>query len=359
MLAIPSLHIIATRRMGGAERWFVRFLRAMQRRGETVQALVRTGSDLAQHHLAGIPTETLPFRTVWDPLSRWQVSHYARQSQTPIVQTYMGRATRLTHIRPNRGQIHIARLGGYYRLPAFQHAHAWVGNTRSLCDWMIQGGFPANRVFHITNFADPAVPADPVAIAAIRAQLQACHHDWLILHPARFVGFKGHANLLNAFARLPVELNGRRLRLILLGDGPLRATLETQVQQLGIADRIVWAGWQQDPSQWLHAADMVVMPSRDEETLGNVILEAWAYGKPLVATAFRGARELIEPDKDALLAPCDNPIALAEALKQMITLPELRTALVEAGSKKVTQHFSEASILDQYCSLYAKLTQSG
>lgn len=358
-MSIPSLHIIGSREMGGAERWFVRFLRAMQRAGAPVEALVRSGGDLATHHLAGIRTGGLPMRTVWDPLSRWQVSHYARASRAPVVQTYMGRATRLTHLRRGAGQVHIARLGGYYKLDPFLHAHAWIGNTKGLCDWMVKGGLPAERVFHITNFADRAAPADPVAMERIRAQIDARPEDWLIIHPARFVGVKGHANLIDAFSRLPAEIGGRRPRLMLLGDGGMRGELEAQARQLGIADRMVWAGWQQDPAQWLHVADMVVFPSRDEETLGNVILEAWAYGKPLVATAFRGAREIARPGEDAVIVPCDDAPALAEGLRALIADGDLQAKLVAAGSRRVMDDFGEATIIGQYEALYARLAGGG
>jgi L-malate glycosyltransferase len=354
-MSVPSLHIIGSREMGGAERWFVRFLRAMQGAGEPVSAVVRGGGDLATHHLVGISAAELPMRTVWDPLSRWQVSHHARASRAPIVQTYMGRASRLTHLKPGRGQVHLARLGGYYALHPFRHAHAWIGNTRGLCDWMIQGGLPANRVFHITNFADPAKAVAPDAVAGLRRQIDARPDDWLILHPGRFVPVKGHATLIAAFAALSREIAGRRPRLILLGDGPLRSALEEQARQAGIADRIVWAGWQQEPAPWFHLTDMVVFPSRDHETLGNVVLEAWAYAKPLVCTAFRGAREIARAGEDAWIVPCDDVPALTAGLQAVIADPTLRLALVAAGTRKVVESFGEAAILGQYRDLYAQL----
>ena len=90
---IPSLHIVGTREMGGAERWFVRFLRAMQRAGEPVEALVRSDSDLARHHLAGIPFSQVPMRTVWDPISRWQVSRFARRSSGDNTAVALSRLT--------------------------------------------------------------------------------------------------------------------------------------------------------------------------------------------------------------------------------------------------------------------------
>jgi hypothetical protein len=358
-MSIPSLHIIGSREMGGAERWFVRFLRAMQGAGEPVAAVVRSGGDLASHHLAGLPAAELPMRTVWDPLSRWQVSNHARASRAPIVQTYMGRASRLTHLKPGRGQVHIARLGGYYALHPFRHAHAWIGNTQGLCDWMIRGGLPARRVFHITNFAEPARAVAPEAVAALRRQIDAQPEDWLIVHPGRFVRVKGHATLLAAFAALPRDIAGRRLRLVLLGDGPLRPDLEAQARQAGILERIVWAGWQQDPAPWLALADLIAFPSRDEETLGNVVLEAWAYAKPLVCTAFRGAREITAPGEDAWVVPCDDAPALAAGLAAVIGDAALQAALVAAGSRKVVESFGEAAIIGQYRNLYARLASGG
>jgi glycosyltransferase involved in cell wall biosynthesis len=353
--AIPSLHVIGSREMGGAERWFVRFLDALAAAGNPVEALVRRDSELARRRASGIPYAELPMRTVWDPLSHWQVTRYAMRSRAPIVQTYMGRATRLTHLTGSRGKVHVARLGGYYKLAPFAHAHAWVGNTRGVCDWMIRNGLPADRVFHITNFAEPARDIAEDHIATLRRAIDARDDDWLILHPARFVRVKGHDVLLEAFARLPAIVEGRRTRLILLGDGGLSQSLHAQASSLGIDQRIVWAGWQHDPAPWFRLCDMVVFPSRDEETLGNVILEAWAYGKPLVTSAFRGAREIVRPDDDASMVPCEDPAALAEGMGALLQSPAQRAALVMRGTDRLAREFSPSVIVKQYQELYAWL----
>ncbi|MBS0552217.1 MAG: glycosyltransferase [Proteobacteria bacterium] len=352
---LKSLHLIGSAHMGGAERWFTRFLSAMVRHGEPVEAVVRRGSELARHHLQDVPHRELGFRTVWDPLSRFEVSRLIARSDAPIVQTYMGRATRLTHLKPGRGKVHLSRLGGYYKLTPFRHAHAWIGNTRGLCDWMIQGGLPASRVFHITNFADPAKPVPEAELAALRRQIDVRPDDWLMVTAGRLIDVKGHRFLVDALGRLPAEINGKRLRLVVLGDGGLRDALEAQAKQAGVADRILWAGWQQDPAPWFHIADMVVFPSRDAETLGNVILEAWAYGKPLVATAFRGAREIARHGEDAWVVPCDNGAALAAGMEHVIRAPELQRQMVANGLARIERDFSESAIIGQYRALYAQL----
>ena len=355
---MKSLHILGSKQMGGAERWLARFLPAMRRRGEDVEAVVRRGSEIVRGHLDGVPTRTLGFRTVWDPLSRFELARLIRASDAPIVQTYMGRATRLTRLRPGGGKVHVSRLGGYYKLDPFVHAHAWIGNTKGLCDWMVRGGLPAERVFHITNFADPAREASDEDLAALRGQLALREDDWLMVTAGRLLDVKGHRFLVEAMSRLPAEIDGRRLRLAVLGDGNLRESLEAQAAQLGVADRVHWAGWQQDPSPWFRLADMVVFPSRDAETLGNVILEAWAYGKPLVCTAFRGAREITRHGEDAWVVPCDDAPALAEGMRAVISDADLQSRFRSRGLVRIAEDFSEATVVAQYRALYEKLLEN-
>jgi len=352
---VKSLHIIGSKAMGGAERWFVRFLNAMHSQGEAVEAVVRSGSELTRPGLLQAPLRPIYMGTVWDPFARAAVVRAIKAADAPIVQTYMGRATRLTHLKPGKGVVHLSRLGGYYKIDPFLHAHAWVGNTRGLCDWMVQQGLPAERVFHIYNFAEPAQPADPERLAALRHELDVRPGDWLLVTAGRLIEVKGHRHLIDALARLPAEVAGRRPRLVVLGDGPLRAPLEEQARQLGVASRIHWAGWQHDPAQWFHLADMVVFPSEDAETLGNVILEAWAYGKPLVCTAFRGAREIARHGEDAWVVPCGDAAALAQGVAGVVRDSALATRFVQAGARRVEQDFGEAAIIRQYRQLYEHL----
>lgn len=356
---VASLHVIGSREMGGAERFFLRFVDALAAAGSPVEAAVRSGSELARLSAHRVPFAQLPMRTVWDPLSRWQVTQHARRSDAPIVQTYMGRATRLLHLPMGRGKVHLARLGGYYKLAPFAHAHGWIGNTRGLCDWMIGQGLPTRRVYHITNFIDAprAVGADE--LERLRDRIGARDDEWLLLHPARFVPVKGHDVLLQAFAALPAQIDGRRPRLILLGDGALAEALRGQARALAIEDRIVWAGWQNDPAPWMQLCDVVVFPSREQETLGNVVLEAWAHGKPLVTTAFRGAREIARAGQDALVVPCEDAAALARGMEQMLRSAPLRAALAAAGAARAAQDFSQAAIVKQYQELYARLAAGG
>jgi glycosyltransferase involved in cell wall biosynthesis len=349
---IPSLQLIGSKSFGGAERWVQRFSQALQQLGQPTELGVRRGYELDRDRWGGLVRHPLAMRTVWDPLSRQEVSRLIKRLQPAIVQTYMGRATRLTRLKPGDGPVHLARLGGYYKLDGYRHAHAWIGNTKGICDYLVRNGFPAERVFHIYNFYEPGDdPGRPESREAWGIPHDAC----LLMTPGRQVPVKGHRYLLEAMSRLPAEINGRPLRLMLLGDGPLQKSLQQQARSLGIEERLIWAGWQANPTPFFRLCDLVVFPSLDRETFGNVILEAWAYDRPLVATAFRGAREVVTPNETGVVAPCEDAPALAQAIERTLRDEVLMGDLVSAGRSELQRVFSKSAVMAQYMALYRKL----
>ncbi|MCU7946525.1 MAG: glycosyltransferase, partial [Candidatus Thiodiazotropha sp. (ex Cardiolucina cf. quadrata)] len=259
MTNIHSLQLIGSKSFGGAERWFQRFSLALAEIGHPTEIGVRRGHELDGDHWSDLNCHALPMRTVWDPLSRLEVSRLVKRLQPDIVQTYMGRATRLTHLTHADGAIHVARLGGYYKLNGYRHAHAWIGNTKGIRDYLLQAGFPKERVFHLYNFAE--LPEPGPASADLKAQLGIPDDAWVLMTPGRFVPFKGHRFLLDALARLPASLAGRPVWQVILGDGPLKDALHEQAKRSGVENRIVWTGWQLDPDSYYRLADLIVFPS--------------------------------------------------------------------------------------------------
>jgi glycosyltransferase involved in cell wall biosynthesis len=323
--------------------------------GQPTEIGVRSGFELDRDHWDGLVRHPLAMRTVWDPLSKLEVTRLIKRLQPDIVQTYMGRATRLTRIGKRAGPVHLARLGGYYKLDGYRHAHAWIGNTKGICDYLVRNGFPSERIFHIYNFYEK--DESPEHTGAESRKAWGIPQDaWLLMTPGRQVPVKGHRYLLEAMSRLPAEIGGRPLRLMLLGDGPLQKPLQAQARSLGIEERLIWAGWQSNPAPFFRLCDLVVFPSLDRETFGNVILEAWAYGRPLVATAFRGAREVISPDENGVVVPCEDAKALAQGIERTLRDQVLMNAMVSAGRNELEQVFSKSAVMSQYIALYRQLT---
>jgi hypothetical protein len=355
---ISSVQIIGSKACGGAERWYLRFTRALAGLGHPTHGIIRRGSMLESADWGGVPFTAVPLKTVWDPVSRRGVARELKHIAPDLVQTYMGRATRNTHTG-RAGPVHVARLGGYYKLHGYRHADAWVGNTRGICDYLVGNGFPAQRVVHIYNFLDPARPVPRDRVDTARAALDIPPDARVLVTAGRMVPFKGHRYLVDALARLPAELGGRPVRLVVLGDGPLRDDLQRRARDQGIAERIRWPGWQRDPDAYFQMADLVVFPSLESEPFGNVVLEAWAHGRPLVTTRFRGAMEFVRHGEDAWQVACGDAESLAVGIREVLADEGLAGSLAAAGLARVERDFGVRPIMQRYVELYERLIEHG
>ncbi len=353
----PSLHVLGSRQFGGADQFYVRLVRALHEAGESVTAINRPDTPVARE-LAKDDIEQIhfPLANQWDAWSLWRVRKLVEARQPCIVQTYMGRATRLTRLSKRGPAVHIARLGGYYKIDGYyRHAHAWIGNTQGICDYLIKEGLPAKRVFHIGNFVPDPISLSESDKEALRQRLGIPAGTWILLALGRFIGKKGFDDLLKALTHLPVELGGRPWILLMIGDGPLAGELKKLGTDLGLDARIRWLGWQNSPDPYYALADGLVCPSR-HEPLGNVILEAWNYGLPVISTMTSGALELIEGGITGLLCPCADPSALAARIEEVLgSVESLARSLGEAGRRQLETRFGRGAILKAYLELYDQL----
>jgi glycosyltransferase involved in cell wall biosynthesis len=355
MSGIHSLQLIGSKSFGGAERWFQRYSLALAEMGHPTEVGVRRDHELDGDHWSGLARHALPMRTVWDPLSRYEVRRLIRQLQPDIVQTYMGRATRLTHLTAEDDPVHVARLGGYYKVDGYRHAHAWIGNTKGICDYLLQAGLPKERIFHLYNFAElPALGPPP---QGLKAQLGIPEDAWVLMTPGRFVPFKGHRFLLEALARLPAEVAGRPVWQVILGDGPLKQALHDQAKSTAIDNRIIWAGWQLNPDPYYRLADLIVFPSTYAEPFGNVIIEAWGYAKPLVTSASMGASEVVRHEQDGLVFECENAVALSQSIEQALSDDAQSQGMAETGRRRAATEFARDTIMQAYVELYHYLLE--
>jgi glycosyltransferase involved in cell wall biosynthesis len=156
---------------------------------------------------------------------------------------------------------------------------------------------------------------------------------------------KGIDTLLRAAVAVP------SLYLWLAGDGPERAAYEALARELGLADRTRFLGWRQDRKALLEACDICVLPSR-YEPFGTVIIEAWAAGRPLVATDADGARQYVHDGADGLLCPRDDPPALADRLSRLLAEPGLATRLAAAGLQRYAADFTRDIVITRLLDSY-------
>jgi len=354
---VNLIHVLGSRQYGGADQFYVRLVNALHEAGHHIVAVNRPGSPVARAlDRTGVAQHRLPLANQWDFVSVLRLRRLIARERPAVVQTYMGRATRLTRVPRASPARHIARLGGYYKLRGYyEHCDAWVGNTRGVCDYLVREGMPAARVFHIGNFV-----TGPRAFAeeerdGLRQMLALPEDAIVLLALGRFIGVKGFDTLILALAAMRTESHGRPVHLVLVGDGRLREPLQALAGETGVAGRVHWPGWHDDPEPFFAIADVLVCPSR-HETLGNVILEGWSHALPVVATMTPGACELITDEGNGLLVPVGDPEALAFRIQALLNADDDSwRRLVDAGTLEILRHHAPDAVVAAYTALYERV----
>jgi len=184
----------------------------------------------------------------------------------------------------------------------------------------------------------------------------------VILSVARLIEKKGLADLIAA-ADILRHL-GRSFRVEILGDGPLRRTLEAQVKRLGLGDRVKLLGAQAHDTVCLayERASVFVLPcviasNGDRDGIPNVLLEAMASGVPVVSTSVSGIPELVESGVDGLLVPPNNPARLAGAIDRLLASREFRESLARAARAKIGSSFSLDASAERLLAVFAEPKQ--
>jgi len=335
---LTILHLLGAPAEGGAETYFLSLIKSLKSTGETQAAAIRS-HPARERALAdmGVNTRTLPFLPALTPVTKLGVAAFAREVEADILLAWMSRAAAAT---PSGPWARIGRLGGYYHMKYFKGFDLLVANTHDIVRHMVDGGWPSEKARYIPNFAAPdGHPAQD------RAALDTPDDAPLLLGMGRLHSDKAHDVTLNALTLLPEAY------LWIAGSGPLERDLKALAAQLGVADRVRFLGWRDDAGALYRACDVVVFPSR-VEPLGKVVIQAWAYGKPLVTAASVGPAALVRPEVDALLTQVEDVDGLAHAISRVLEDEALAGRLVEAGAERVAGEFSEAAVVAEWQAVF-------
>lgn len=361
-LAITELDI------GGAERTFVELAVRLRERGWPVGVVcLQPPGSLAQY-LAdhAIAVESLNIRRGWNVLPglrKW--IRLLRRDRPQLLQTFLfhanilGRlAGRLARTPVIVGGVRVAERRSKTRL-LIDRATCGLTNCQvcvssAVRDFMIQSAkLPADRLVVIPNGVqverfDNAQPVDLSSLAA-------GGNCAVLVCIGRLDRQKGLDDLLDALemlaARQPLA---DQLRVVLLGDGPLKGHLQVRIARAKLEQIVHLAGWQSNPQDWLAACDGLVLPSR-WEGMPNVVLEAMAARKPVIATAVEGTAELVRQGETGWLSVPGNPESLAADIATFLSHRELWQPFGVAGRALVERQFTYDRMVDQYEELYRRL----
>jgi len=163
---------------------------------------------------------------------------------------------------------------------------------------------------------------------------------------------KGHTYLLDAFAQVMRVLPAARL--LVIGDGELRPTLERRATRLGLHGSVIFTGRREDVPRLMMALDVLALPSL-WEGFGLVLLEAMAAGKPIVASRVSAIPEIVADGETGLLVPPRDVKALAQALLALLHDPQRATEMGRRGRLRLEQEFTVERMVSQTEAAYEKV----
>ncbi len=212
-------------------------------------------------------------------------------------------------------------------------------------------GVPLEKISVQHNSIRARPRTSPTDAQALRLKLEIDRGDSVLLAVGRLSKEKAHVDLLAAFARLRETAPELKYKLVIVGDGPERATLEAAALSKGVASDVIFTGQQSDVDPYYAAADVFVLPSHSEGS-PNVLLEAMAANLPIVATAVGGVPEMVKNNESALLVPERDPNAMAAAIKRVLSEQDLALRLTTNAAALVASRYTPGEYVRSLVEIY-------
>lgn len=338
---------------GGQERRIISEMRGMQARGHTLWLATREHARiLVEAENAGIPTLTLPFRRAVDPTSVMRLRRQLRRLNVEIVNTHSGVDSWIGGLAARSAGTPVLLRTRHLNIPL---RRGWTNFVHYLPDRIIacgeairtnlvdECGFPSEQVVSIPTGIDFDSFRPRRSREETRAELGLRNADLAVLMVGIIRSVKRHTVALETLRKLTQDYPN--IRLLIAGDGPLRDEVETQADKLGLSSHVCFLGYRDDVADLMQAADVMLLTSRSEG-VPQALTQALGLGLPVVATEVGSVPELIRHERTGLLAPAEQPEAIAAQLRRIIDDPDWARRLGAQGRTHVHTHYSLASMLD-------------
>lgn len=216
-----------------------------------------------------------------------------------------------------------------------------------------ENGYPSSHITSVRTGIDLArfKPGDRLEARRIVGLNE---NDVIIGIVATLRSWKGHADLIDAFAALPREAN---LKLLIVGDGPQDEALRRKVAELGLKERVLFAGRQNNVENWMRAMDIFCLPSYANEGVPQSLMQSQACGIPAITTLVGSIDEAVIPGESALIVPPRNVASLADALGILAGDESKRVRMGLAAAKQAAGNFSEKTMLDKMEAIFTGTVQ--
>lgn len=360
---ITLLHTEWARGWGGQEIRVLQESLEFQRRGYRVLIACQPDGQLfARASEAGLPVFALKLRKGPGLGAVLKAMSIIKRENVDLVHTHSsvdawkcGLAGKLLGIPVVRSRhlstpIHPGRLNRFLYSVL---ADRVITSGQAIKDAMVaRNGVPAKRIVSVPAGIDEKRFTPQVSGAAVRREFGIAERDFLVVIVAVLRRWKGHEYLVPAIKALSEHLP---LRLLIVGAGPQEHNLRTLVSDLGLENHVFMAGHRQDVPACMAAADCVVLTSTGNEATSQVIPQAQAMKKPVIATDVGGLAEVVTDRQTGLLVPPRDPAALALAIRWLHDHPAEAAAMAEQGYRHTLRHFTFDKMIADTEAVYLEL----
>jgi len=358
-----SLHIDTARTWRGGQNQVLLTVNGLAEAGHDAVLLAHENGELRRRAGEGLRFMSFSPRSEFDVQAAWQLAAVLRERAPDVVHAHdpmgvslVAMALQMSAGKPGRRPLIVAarRVDFHLKRHAFskwkyRHVDVFIAASKTIASILEHDGIARDRI---------EVVHDGVNVGYIDKQpVVDAHGAFWLPHGAPLVGnvaalatHKGQRHLVAAAALVAREVPDARL--LIVGDGDLRDTLQHQIKALGLERHVLLAGFRDDALGLIKSLDVFVMSSLTEG-LGSSILEAMACERPVVGTRTGGIPEVVGDGETGLLVPPGDERALADAIVSLLRDPERGRRMGVAGRARVVSQFSVDALVESTAQVYA------
>ncbi len=359
--------LIPTLVQSGAEKQFALLAMGLPRSEFDVRVTCLTSGGPLEAVLrdAGIPVTILGKKFQFDPLAFFRLRKHLRQRHPDILHTWLFAANSYGRLALPRGTptrvIVSERCVDSWKSWQLKVDHrlvsrtdCLVGNSQAVVDFYRPLGYPESKLRMIPNGVE-APPAPDQSRSAFFQGLHLPEDAKLAMFVGRLAPQKRVPDLLWAMQLL--RQADPRAYLVVVGEGPLRASLEQNAREVEVSSRVRFLGHRPDAARLLHHADVVWLAS-DFEGMSNSLMEAMACGRPIVATAIPPNQELIQHGVHGYLVNVGDSAGFAQYSHKLFHEIDLASQLGTAARQRVEQELTVTRMIERHVELYRDLMRT-
>ncbi len=353
------LQVITPSKVAGAERSTTSLCEHLVRAGHEVIVACKAGSELIPvMRDVGLDVRGVEMSGKLNFAAIPRLAQLARKERVDVIHTHLSTAAQWGCFTGQfLGIPAVAHVRALNQQHCYQLADRIIAVSQAVKDHLVAQGTDGHRIDVVYNGIDPERYYMPMPEAEAKARLGFTPEQVVFGIVGHLSARKGHTVFLDAFARIANDLP--EAAALFVGEGVQREALEQQARDLGIASRVIFAGFQGDVLPYYAAMDVVVLPAVSIEGLGRVTLEGGLLGRPAIGSDMGGIPETIREGETGYVVPAGDALTLADRMGRLGGDADLRRRMGATARAWVGKTFTIEAMIAGTLATYRRAGVKG